>query len=110
MKRPADPVLRMAPRLVRRRPLVERIKAYLDPVDFLVWLSEQVDSSNWDQWHKDWATSFGFGLNVIFILARANSGISSRRRGDDVFGDDSNYTSWKSWPVCAFLHLYPGLS
>lgn len=96
----------MAPRLIRRRPLVERIKAYLDPVDFLLWLSEQVDADDWDRWQKDCATSFGLGLNVILLLARANSGISLRRRGDDVFGDDVIYTSWTAWFVSSSKALF----
>lgn len=91
------------PRLVRRRPLGERIKAYLNPLDVLLWLSEELDSSDWDQWQKDWATSIGVGLNFVFLIARANSGPSTRR-GDDVFGDDEGY-SWWSWLVCTFVLL-----
>lgn len=91
------------PRLIRRRPLVERIKSYLNPADFLLWLSEEFDSSDWDSWQKDWATPIGVGLNLIFLIARANSGTSTRR-GDDVFGDDEGY-SWWSWLVCAFQPL-----
>lgn len=86
------------PRLVRRRPLAERIRAYLDPADFLLWLSEELDSSDWDEWQRDWATPIGFLLNIIFLVARANSG-NSRRSIDDVFGDDMSYSSWSSWLV-----------
>ena len=91
----------MAPRLVRRRPVFERVKAYLDPVDFLLWLSEELDSSDWDQWQKEWATPIGVLLNVIFLIARANSGPGMRGRSDDVFGDDVAYRSWSSWFVSA---------
>ena len=99
------------PRLIRRRPLAERVKSYLNPADFLLWLSEELDSSDWDQWQKDWATPIGVGLNLIFLIARANSA-NSARRADDVFSDDEGY-SWWSWLVCAiqvvvFYHyLYP---
>lgn len=89
------------PRLVRRRPLIERIKAYLNPLDFLLWLSEELDSSDWDQWQKDWATPIGVALNVIFLIARANSG-PSIQRGDDVFGEIEGYTGWSAWLVSAF--------
>ena len=89
------------PRLVRRRPLAERLQAYLNPLDFVLWLSEELDSSDWDQWQKDWATPIGVGLNIIFLIARANSG-PSMHRADDVFADDDGY-SWWSWFVSASL-------
>ena len=88
------------PRLVRRRPLGQRIKAYLNPLDLLLWLSEELDSSDWDQWQKEWATPMGICLNLVFLIARANSGPSTRP-GDDVFGDDEGYRSWWGWFVRA---------
>ena len=88
----------MAPRLIRRRPLTERIRAYLDPVDFLLWLSEEMDSGNWDKWQKDWATTVGLLLNFIFILAKANAG-PRRVTSDGVFGDVPESTAWLTWPV-----------
>ena len=88
------------PRLIRRRPVLERIKAYLDPLDFLLWLSEELESSDWEQWQKEWATPIGIALNVVFLVARANSGPASRTREDDVFGDDVLlYTGWLAWFV-----------
>ena len=95
----------MAPRLVRRRPLAERIKAYLNPLDFLLRLSEELDSSDWDQCQRSWANPIGFLLNVVFLIARANSGSSTRRGGDDVFGDDVGYISCLAWFVSTFLVL-----
>ncbi len=89
----------MPPRLIRQRPLLQRVKAYLNPLDFLLWLSEELDSNDWDQWHKDWATPIGIALNVTFLLARANCGPSTRRREDDVFGDEMQYTGWLAWLV-----------
>ena len=88
------------PRLIRRRPLAERIREYLDPADFLLWLSEEFDSSDWDQWQRDWATPIGLLLNVIFLIARANSGYS-RQSNDDVFGDNISRSSMSSWLVSA---------
>ena len=89
----------MAPRLIRRRPLVERIKAYLNPLDFLLWLSEKFDSNDWDQWQKEWANPIGFLLNVVFLIARANSPNSTGNSGDAVFGDDIVYKPWLTWLV-----------
>lgn len=87
------------PRLIRRRPLAERIKAWLNPFDLLLWLSEEFDSSDWEQWQKDWSTSIGIALNVIFLTARANVGSRSRRRGDDVFGDELAHGGFNAWLV-----------
>ena len=91
----------MAPRLVRRRPWAERVKAYLNPLDFMLWLSEELDSGDWDQWQKEWANPLGVLINVVFLIARANSGSSARNRADDVFGEDANYTGWLVWFVRA---------
>lgn len=88
----------MPQRLIRRRRLSERIKAYLNPLDFLLWLSEELDTSDWDQWQKAWATPIGIALNFVFLIARANCGPSNRRR-DDVFGDAIQHTGWLSWLV-----------
>lgn len=85
------------PRLVRRTPLMQRLKAHLDPHDLLLWLSEELNSDTYEEWLRDWATPIGIGLNLVFILAR---GASSRGNSDDVFGD-SNGSGWLSWFVCA---------
>jgi hypothetical protein len=95
------------PRLVRRQPLAERIKAYLDPLDFLLWLSEQFDSEDWDQWQKDWAKPIGLGLNLVMLIARANSG-GRRRVIDDVFGDEPSGSGWLSWFVSSRIYTAVG--
>lgn len=87
------------PRLVRRRPLGERIKSFLNPLDFLLWLWEEVDANDWDQFEKDWAFSAGVALNLVFLIARANSRSMSSKAADDVFGDDGG-VPWLSWFVC----------
>ncbi|KAF9893820.1 hypothetical protein FE257_009990 [Aspergillus nanangensis] len=92
------------PRLVRRRPLVERIKSYLNPLDFLLWLSEEVDTGDWDQFEKDWALTLGVVLNLVFLVARANSQPTSSRAVDDVFGDDGG-APWFSWLASFVVHL-----
>ncbi|KAH3283081.1 hypothetical protein KXV19_004741 [Aspergillus fumigatus] len=84
------------PRLVRRQPLAERIRSYLNPLDFLLWLSEEIDANAWDQFEKDWALPLGVVLNLTFLIARANSRSSGTRAIDDVFGDDDG-VPWMSW-------------
>jgi len=84
------------PRLVRRKPLVDRIKDYLNPGDFLLWLSEEIETRDWDS--KQFAAPLALGLHVVLLIARANSGCSTRD-GDDVFGEDSNGTGWLSYLV-----------
>ncbi|RDW92103.1 hypothetical protein BP5796_01497 [Coleophoma crateriformis] len=77
------------PRLVRRRPLLERVKAYLNPLDFLLWLSEELETRDWD--NKTAVTPFALGFHFVFLIARANSRSSN---GDDVFGDERSGSSW----------------
>lgn len=57
----------MAPRLVRRRPLAERIQAYLSPLDILLWFSEELDSSDLDQWKKECATCCAQFMNSPMV-------------------------------------------
>lgn len=85
------------PKYVRRQPLLERAKAYLNPYDFLLWLSEEIESNGWDQLEKEWATPIGIALNLIFLIARANSKSTSRSY-DDVFGDVPQI-AWTAWLV-----------
>ncbi|ATY63930.1 hypothetical protein A9K55_004467 [Cordyceps militaris] len=75
------------PRLVRRKPLLQRLSALLNPMDSLLWLSEELETRDWDS--KNAGTQLGLGLNFVFLLARANSG--SAQPTDDVFsGDDKS--------------------
>lgn len=81
---------------------MERIQAYLNPLDFLLWLSEEIDSNDWDEFQRSYSTSIGLGLNLVFLIARANSGRSTSGSSglDDVFGDDQQGgTGWLSWFV-----------
>jgi hypothetical protein len=77
------------PRLVRRKPFAERLKAMLNPMDFLLWLSEEMETRDWDS--KAAGTQIGVALNFLFLLARANSG--SIVPSDDIFRDD-NSSGW----------------
>lgn len=89
------------PRLVRRTPLIERIKSYLDPYDFLLWLSEELNDDLYDEVLKAWAVPIGVGLNFLFIVARGASKPGESRDRDDVFGDyeGKRGSGWFSWLV-----------
>lgn len=84
------------PRLIRRRPLIERIKAYLNPLDFLLWLSEEIETRDWDS--KSLGNPVGLTLNLVFLICRANSG-SAISGDDDVFGDPRSKAGWLAWFV-----------
>ncbi|KAH8889673.1 hypothetical protein GQ53DRAFT_188037 [Thozetella sp. PMI_491] len=77
-------------RLVRRKPLSERIQAFLNPMDFYLWLSEEIQTFDWDS--NTFGTRFGLAANFLFLLARANSS-ASQAAADDVFGD-APASSW----------------
>ena len=89
----------MPSRLVRRKPLADRLKAYLNPLDLFDWISEELDSSGWDEWEKELADPIAHVLNIVFLIARANSGRTSTGRGDDIFREDPGYTGWLAWFV-----------
>lgn len=93
------------PRLIRRRPLIERIQGYLNPADLLLWLSEELESQGWDQLEKEWAIPIGFILNLIFLVARANSR-GAPASYDDVFGDSRGETGWFSWLVSTLYQVF----
>jgi len=89
----------MAPRLVRRRPLAGRLKEKLNPGDFLLWISEELNSDEWQDALKDWSTAIGLACNFVFLVARANSRPTSY--GDDVFADFESKlgSGWLAWFV-----------
>ncbi|OBT45417.1 hypothetical protein VE00_04570 [Pseudogymnoascus sp. WSF 3629] len=92
------------PRLVRRKPLSERLKAYLNPLDFLLYVSEELETSEWDT--VAFGRALGMGLNFALLLARANSGGGGGRE-DDVFGDGggSNWVGWLARILTTLLTL-----
>jgi hypothetical protein len=78
----------MAPpsgRVVRRAPFSERVKSWFNIADMLLWLSEELNSRDWEEFDRRWSNSMGIALNLIFIFLRANSTPSSS--GDDIFED-----------------------
>ena len=88
------------PPLIRRQPLLERIKARLNPWDLLIWISEELDDL--EDIQKIWATPIGIGANLVFMIARANSR-PANNRGDDVFADldQRRGHGWIVWIVSA---------
>lgn len=85
------------PRLVRRKPLLDRVKDYLNPGDFLLWLSEEIETRDWDP--KSFGTPLALVLHFVLLIARANSGGGSSKGGDDVFGDGGYDSGWLSYIV-----------
>lgn len=75
----------------------------LNPMDFLLWLSEEIETRDWDSGLV--GTQLGLGLNFLFLLVRANSG--SKPASDDIFGDESS----SSWPsiLVSFLERFRSL-
>ncbi|KAF2626367.1 hypothetical protein BU25DRAFT_343992 [Macroventuria anomochaeta] len=84
------------PRLVRKARLSERIKTYLDPSDWALWVSEELSSSDWEDFAASYALSIGFGANVAFVVAQANTGASNGLDNDGVFKEASG-SGWLSW-------------
>jgi hypothetical protein len=91
------------PRIVRRRPLWERISAYLDPYDFMLWVSEELNDDAHEELLNNWAAPIGIALNVVFIIARGSgkTGGSNDLFGDDVFADfdGKKRSGWFAWMV-----------
>lgn len=89
------------PRLVRRRPLSERIKSWLDPWDGLLWILEELNSSDWEEFTDSWASPIGVAVNLIFIISRANSGGNEPSGYSDVFADleTKHGSGWFRWFV-----------
>ncbi|EMC93626.1 hypothetical protein BAUCODRAFT_37311 [Baudoinia panamericana UAMH 10762] len=91
------------PRLVRRTPLLERMKAYLDPYDLLLWFAEELNDDVYDEWLQAWATPIGVAFNIIFILARGASKAGQVRSRDDVFGEAGS-SGWLAWFATFLVH------
>lgn len=96
---------KMPPRLVRRQPLMQRISAAINPWDFLLWLSEEIETRELDS--QTVGTQVGLAANFLFLLARANLG-PSNSADDDVFGDASSH-GWFSYLVSENCNVATGL-
>ncbi len=74
---------------------MERVKAMLNPMDFLLWLSEEIDTHDWSS--KTVGTQLGLAMNFAFLIARANSG--GARVVDPVFDDGTSTSGWLAYLV-----------
>ncbi|KAK8052010.1 hypothetical protein PG993_003395 [Apiospora rasikravindrae] len=92
-------------RLVRKRPLMERIKASLNVMDLLLWLSEEIETRDWDS--NVVGTQLGLAFNFAFLIARANSGRKST--ADDVFGDETD-SGWVVFLVGSIVWFLVGFA
>ena len=88
------------PRLVRRKPLLDRFTDYLNPRDFLLWLSEEFETRDWDS--KQVGAPLALGLHIVMLVARANSVTNYGSGRDDVFGDFESGSSWPNYIVSSF--------
>jgi hypothetical protein len=91
------------PRFVRQTPLVERVKAYFDLGDWLLWISEELHDDAYEEFLNNWATPIGIALNVVFIIAR---GAGKPAEPNDLFADDmfadlgsKKRSGWFAWMV-----------
>lgn len=89
------------PRLVRRRPVMQRIKAAIDPWDFFLWLSEEIETRDFGS--KSLGSQLGLAFNFVFILARVYGSSSTGSDNDDVFNDsDSDSAGWLAYFVSSW--------
>ncbi|KAJ4360031.1 uncharacterized protein N0V89_000590 [Didymosphaeria variabile] len=82
-------------RLVRKAPLMERVKAYLDVHDWLLWIYEELNTNDWEDFAKDYAFIIGFVFNLVYIIAQANT--ASGPRNDDILLGSNNGPGWFTW-------------
>ncbi|RDA83456.1 hypothetical protein CP532_1821 [Ophiocordyceps camponoti-leonardi (nom. inval.)] len=71
----------------------------LNPMDLLLWLSEEIETRDWDS--QLVGTQIGLGLNFSLLLARANSASARPMFKDDLFGDSggSRWLYFMVWPL-----------
>ncbi|KAH0534212.1 hypothetical protein FGG08_007188 [Glutinoglossum americanum] len=100
------------PRLIRRESLSSRLKNYLNPLDFLLYLSEQVEGAEWEEYQRAVALPVGVGCNLLFLVARANTGAGGGWGEDDVFGDaggeggaGGGVGGWLGWLASFVVHF-----
>ena len=95
-------------RLVRRAPLAERIKAYIDPWDWLMWISEELNTNDWEEFAQDYAIPLGCGMNFIFVVAQANA--SNGTANNDVLVGTGGGSGWFGWFCRIFVILLSSLA
>ncbi|RKF64007.1 Meiotically up-regulated gene 154 protein [Erysiphe neolycopersici] len=81
------------PRLIRRRPLLARIKDYLHPADWFLWLSEELETRDWDS--SEYGNSVAALLHFLTLISQANISRSTESQ-EDVFNDNKFSFGWIS--------------
>lgn len=71
-----------------------------------MWISEKLDSEEWQDFAKDHSRILGFLMNLVFIVAQANASRTSES-DDDVLMGGTGGPGWFAW-LCRLLVL--GLS
>ncbi|KAJ2897086.1 hypothetical protein MKZ38_004996 [Zalerion maritima] len=82
-------------RVVRRKSLREKVSAWFNFLDFLIYISEEIETRDWDS--AAVGTRVGLALNLLFFLARAQSSVDDHT-DDDLFSD-SPRSGWFSYLV-----------
>lgn len=90
------------PRLIRRRPLLVRIKDYLHPGDWLLWISEELETKDWD--NKQLGNTSALLFHILLLFAKINVG-TSQGSPDDVFGDENPSFRWVGWLASLTVYL-----
>jgi len=96
-------------RLVRRAPLAERIKAYIDPWDWLMWASEELSTNDWEEFAQDYAVPLGCGMNFVFVVAQANASNKSSADNDVLVGTGGG-SGWFGWFCKIFVMVLSSLA
>jgi len=84
------------PPIIRRAPLSERIKAFLNPYDLLLWIAEELHESALDEALRDWGMPVGIAANLVFACARF---ALKKNPNDDIFGEFESKSGWFFWLV-----------
>lgn len=90
------------PRLVRKRPLLMRVKDYLHPGDWLLWISEELETKDWDNKHL--GNTLALVFHLLLLLAKINN-VTSQGSSDDVFGDEKPRFRWVGWLASLTVYL-----
>ncbi|KAG9667915.1 hypothetical protein KCU76_g17609, partial [Aureobasidium melanogenum] len=90
------------PPVIRQAPLSERIKAYLNPYDLLLWIAEGLHESALDEALRDWGMPIGVTANLVFACARW----SLKKNPDyDIFGEFESKSGWFHWFLSFVAHF-----
>jgi hypothetical protein len=87
-------------RHVRRQTLAQRLEFFY-PANLSLWLSEELNSQDWDDFSDKWSNTIGLALNLVFIFARINS--AGPANASDIFEDyDTSAGGWVSWMASCY--------